>query len=143
MALSFELPPPVGVFSPPATTPAAQRLVQQLPTGGTWLLRGEPNEFAMLGWFRGRTIFVGALTVPAITLTVRLEDIWERLPRETRAFDYRCAIARDAHELDAPEAQAALMVREQIEHVAPDARIFLDLRAGGGFLLEFTPEDGK
>ena len=66
--------------------------------------------------------------VDATTLTVRFEDVWELTPPELRATSYSVNILRDG-------ACAIL------PGIAPDARLFIDLVANGGFLFTFTPEE--
>ena len=83
---------------------------------------------------------VCGLTTAATTLTVRFEDVWFLLPPDRRAFSYTCEVTRDPHSKDAPSAKADGIVRESIPHLAPDARICLDLADNGGFVLSFHPE---
>ena len=55
-------------------------------------------------------------SVHPITLTVRVEDVWSRLPSELRRYAYAVTVRRDGQ--DDPLAV--------LQDVAPDARIFLD-----------------
>ena len=73
------------------------------------------------------------------TLTVRVEDLWERLPEAARAFDYRMDVVRDPHAKDPDDARTAGVVRETVGGLAPDARVCLDVAQGGGCLLDFRP----
>jgi len=71
---------------------------------------------------------VGGFTVDATTLTVRFEDVWDLTPPELRATSYSVTVLKDG-------ACAILPA------IAPDARLFIDLAANGGFLFTFTPEE--
>lgn len=101
-------------------------------------LRGMPDDF-LVGWRAdGAALVVCGLARGATTLTVRLEDVWLRLPPAHRALSYACAVVRDPHEKD---AAAEGVVRETLHALAPDVRVCLDVAAGGGFVLRFEPED--
>ncbi|MBR0506491.1 MAG: hypothetical protein IJJ84_13900, partial [Kiritimatiellae bacterium] len=76
----------------------------------------------------GATWQVGGFTVEATTLTVRFEDVWDRTPPALRATSYAVDVLRDGENAILPG-------------IAPDARLFIDLAANGGFLFTFTPEE--
>ena len=92
------------------------------------VMRGEPDDFLVCARRVGATWQVGGFTVDATTLTVRFEDVWNLTPLELRATSYSVNILRD-------RACAIL------PGIAPDARLFIDLAANGGFLFTFTPEE--
>ena len=105
-------------------------------------LRGLPDDFLVFAvGLDSDSPSVCGLTTAATTLTVRFEDVWLLLPPDCRAFSYTCEVTRDPHSKDAPSAKADGMVRESIPHLAPDARICLDLADNGGFVLTFHPEE--
>ncbi len=104
------------------------------------VLRGEPNDFLVCARRHGDTWTVGAFTVAATTLTVRFEDLWYLLPPDLRHISYTVEVTRDPHAKDDESVRAEGVVRETLTDVAPDARIFLDLLAGGGFTLRFLAE---
>ena len=129
-------PLPAPLFSA-AVTPAAQAAFAMFSGGGGpregadpedfTVLRGEPDDFIVFARRIGGVWDVGAFAVAAGTLTVRFEDVWLRTPAAFRSSLYRAEVRRD------PD------VRERLDGVAPDARIFLDHSASGGFLITFTP----
>ena len=90
------------------------------PTGAVRRSRGDRPTGAV--WQ------VGGFSVEATTLTVRFEDVWNLTPPELRVTSYSVNILRDG-------ACAIL------PGIAPDARLFIDLAANGGFLFTFTPEE--
>ena len=98
------------------------------------VMRGEPDDFLVFARRSrgdgptGAVWQVGGFAVDATTLTVRFEDVWELTPPELRATSYSVNILRDG-------ACAIL------PGIAPDARLFIDLVANGGFLFTFTPEE--
>ena len=105
-------------------------------------LRGLPDDFLVFAvGLDTDSPSVCGLTTAATTLTVRFEDVWLLLPPDRRAFSYTCEVTRDPHSKDAPSAKDDGMVRESIPHLAPDARICLDLADNGGFVLSFRPEE--
>ena len=65
-------------------------------------------------------------SVHPITLTVRVEDAWNRIPSELRRYKYAAAVRRDG------ESEPSV----QLKDVAPDARIFLDFSSS--FTIDFT-----
>ena len=131
-------PLPEPVFGA-AVTPAARaafRAFLGLDGAGDdfHALRGEPDDFLVFARRSrgdgptGAVWQVGGFAVDATTLTVRFEDVWELTPPELRATSYSVNILRDG-------ACAIL------PGIAPDARLFIDLVANGGFLFTFTPEE--
>ena len=107
------------------------------------VLRGEPDEFIVCVR-RYRDVWkVGAFTVEPITLTVRFEDVWRLLPENARFTEYLVEVVRDPNAKDSAAAQSARIIREVFPGIAPDARICLDLAAGGGFTLAFWPVVSK
>ena len=138
-------PFPAPVFGA-GVTPAAQRAFRAFldPSGGApaddfRVLRAEPDAFLVFAWRIGAVWRIGAFVADAVTLTVRFEDVWQAMPATCRAGVYRVEVWRDAHRRDTPEAQARGLVEETLAAVAPDARICLDVAAGGGFVLAFHP----
>lgn len=114
-----------------AVTPAAQAafnlFIGSDGAGDSFLVfRGEPDDFLVFARRFGAIWRVGAFTVEATTLTLRFEDVWDRTPHELRATSYKVDVLQDSD----PVA---------LQDVAPDARIFIDLAANGGFLMTFTP----
>ena len=103
------------------------------------VLRGELDDFLVCARLRGDVWSVGAFAAEPTTLTVRFEDLWRQLPAAARHLDYRLGVVRDPHAKDDPAVQAAGVVRETVDGLAPDARVCLDVAKGGGFLLTFTP----
>jgi len=95
------------------------------------VMRGEPGAFVMCARRYKSVWKVGAFSARAMSLTVRFEDLWEQLPRGERRSEYIVEVFKDA------EPQ-----REALTGVAFDARIMLDLAAGGGFTLTFWPVAG-
>ena len=134
-------PLPEPVFGE-AVTPAARAAFRAfLGTGGEGgdfrVMRGEPDDFLVFARRlrrsrgdrpTGAVWQVGGFTVEATTLTVRFEDVWEVTPPELRATSYSANVLRDG-------ACAIL------PGIAPDARLFIDLAANGGFLFTFAPEE--
>jgi hypothetical protein len=99
------------------------------------MMRGEPDDFAVMARRKDGVWQVSGVTATAQTLTVRFEDLWLRLPLELRATRYTVAIVRD------PLAgETGDCVAESFAGQAPDVRVALDLAEGGGFALTFTPE---
>lgn len=113
------------------------------------VLRGEPDDFVVFARRNGDVWKIGALSVNAGSLTVRFEDLWQVTPESARHLTYRVEVLHDAQtgrnlgsvcfEGDSVCREAAVATKEILEDVAPDARIFLDHSAAGGFLLTFTP----
>ena len=103
------------------------------------VLRGEPDDYLVCARRYHDVWKVGAFTVEATALTVRFEDLWNKLPEKSRFANYLVEVVRDPNAKDSAEAQAAHVVRETLPGVAPDARICLDLASGGGFTMTFWP----
>ena len=103
------------------------------------VLRGEPDDYLVCARRYHDVWKVGAFTVEPTTLTVRFEDVWRQLPERSRFTVYLVEVVRDPNAKDSADAQAAHVVRETLPDVAPDARMCLDLAAGGGFTLTFWP----
>ena len=90
------------------------------------VIREEPGEYRVAARYsEDGTFSVIGETVKPITLTVRVEDVWNRVPEGLRRYSYRVAIWRD--EAEAPT--------DNLQEVAPDARIFLDFSRS--FRMEF------
>lgn len=128
-------PLPEPVFGE-AVTPAARaafRVFLGLDGAGDdfHVMRGEPDDFLVFARRAGIAWQVGGFTVDATTLTVRFEDVWDLTPPELRATSHSVAVLRDS----------ACAIPTILPDIAPDARIFIDLAANGGFLLTFTPTE--
>ena len=81
------------------------------------VIRDEPGEYRMTALYSDDGGFsVRGESAGPVTLTIRVEDAWERIPERLRRFSYEASVRRDG-------AGAPFHV---IEGVAPDARIFLD-----------------
>ena len=90
------------------------------------VIRDEPGEYRITArCSEGGSFAVFGETARPITLTVRVEDVWCRIPVGLRHYSYDAKIWRDGE--DAPS--------HVLENVAPDARIFLDFTAD--FRIEF------
>ena len=90
------------------------------------VIREEPGEYRVAARYSDDGTFsVFGETVKPITLTVRVEDVWNRIPEGLRRYSYSVAIWRD----DAEEST------NNLQEVAPDARIFLDFSRS--FRMEF------
>jgi hypothetical protein len=82
------------------------------------IIRSEPGEYKVTAHFgKDGTFEVLGESVRPLVLTVRVEDVWERLPQEIRRREYSVEIDRTVD---------GLPKREHLSGVAPDARIFLD-----------------
>ena len=85
--------------------------------GSETVIRDEPGAYRVIARYGGDGRFtVSGESVQPITLTVRVEDAWDRLPPEEQRYSYTVTVRRDGRE--APFAV--------LEDVAPDARIYLD-----------------
>jgi len=99
-----------------------------------WILRGEPGVFAVGARRKGRIWQVGGITAMAQTLTVRVEDLWLRMPEKLRSPSYTLHLLRDPIKNETGEA-----IEESFFKQAPDVRVALDLAKNGGFLLTVEP----
>ena len=90
------------------------------------VMRGEPDDFLVCARRFGGEWRVGAFTADATTLTLRFEDVWELAPPELRSTLYDVDVMRDGEPAT-------------LRGIAPDARIFTDLAANGGFFMKFVP----
>ena len=90
------------------------------------VIREEPGEYRVVARYSDDGTFsVFGETVKPITLTVRVEDVWNRIPEEVRRYSYCVTVWRE-------EAETPSNI---LEDVAPDARIFLDFSRS--FRMEF------
>lgn len=95
-----------------------------MPAGET-MLRNEPGEYRVVAHYgEGGCFSVHGESVRPITLTVRVEDAWDRMPQDARRHSYSVEVRKDGLED---------VVR--LEDVAPDARIFMDFERS--FDMEF------
>ena len=91
------------------------------------VIREEPGEYRLVARYRDDGGFtVAGESVHPITLTVRVEDVWEGLTPALRRYAYAVTVRCDGQ--GAPQAE--------LEDVAPDARIFLDFDRT--FEMDFT-----
>ena len=90
------------------------------------VIREEPGEYRIVARYRddGGFLLAGESAGP-ITLTVRVEDVWSRIPSDRRRCQYRVSVTKDG----GPEVKV-------LENVAPDARIFVEFERS--FEMEFT-----
>ncbi len=133
------LPAPVyGAGVTPAARAAFDLFLDRDGTAGDLrVLRGMPDDFLVFARCAGARWTVGACTVQPTTLTVRVEDVWRGL--SVCAGAYRIDVLRDPH---AKDNALDAVVHETLDDVAPDARIFIDLARGGGFILRAEPLEG-
>ena len=94
------------------------------PTGASRRSRGDRPTGAV--WQ------VGGFSVEATTLTVRFEDVWNLTPPDLRVTSYSVDVLRDG---------VSAASQNILPGIAPDARLFIDLAANGGFLFTFMPEE--
>ena len=150
-------PLPEPVFGEAVTPPARAAFRAFLGIDGEGdafhVMRGEPDDFLVFarrlrrsrgdrptGAVRrsrgdrptGAVWQVGGFTVDATTLTVRFEDVWELTPPELRVTSYSVEVLRDG---------VSAVSQNILPGIAPDARLFIDLAANGGFLFTFTSEE--
>lgn len=92
-----------------------------------FVIRDEPGEYRVIARYSpdGSFQIHGEGTRP-LTLTVRVEDAWSRIPDGMRRYSYRAEVWRDG----------AALPENVLEDVAPDARIFLDFKET--FKIQFT-----
>ena len=131
------LPAPVfGEVLTPAYRAAFEMMLGRGVTSDDfWMMRGEPGEFAVAARRQGSVWQVAGVTAASRTLTVRFEELWQRMPAELRAFAYTVDILRDPIQGEAGE-----LVEESFSDQAPDVRVALDLAKSGGFLIAFRPQ---
>lgn len=92
------------------------------------VIRDEPGEYRVTARYRKDGSFsVSGESSRSLTLTVRVEDVWERIAPALRRFSYSVEIIRDS---------GAAERRDNLSAVAPDARIFLDFNRS--FRMEFS-----
>ena len=92
---------------------------------GEALIRDEPGEYRMVAHYGEDGCFrVHGESARPITLTVRVEDAWDRMPQDARRYSYSAEVRKDG---------LGDVVR--LEDVAPDARIFIDFERS--FDMEF------
>ena len=80
------------------------------------VIREEPGEYRIVARYGdGGEFAVHGESSHPITLTVRVEDVWERIPDGKRRHSYGAAVRKDGSD----------SVTE-LRDVAPDARIFIE-----------------
>ena len=95
--------------------------------GSEAVIRDEPGAYRMTARYGGGGDFsVRGVSLHPITLTVRVEDVWDRLPLAERRYSYTVTVRRDG-------CKTPFAV---LEDVAPDARIYLDFEKM--FEMDFT-----
>jgi len=82
------------------------------------VIRCEPGAYSLVARYGDKGDFTvrGASAEP-ITLTLRVEDVWSRLPVAARRYRYRAEVRADG-------AETPVVLPD----VAPDARIFLEFK---------------
>jgi len=80
------------------------------------VIRDEPGEYSIAATYADDGGFAvhGESSRP-ITLTVRVEDVWERIPAGMRRHAYTAAVRKDCSGTETV-----------LHDVAPDARIFIE-----------------
>lgn len=90
------------------------------------VIREEPGEYRIAAEYCDDGSFsLHGESVRPITLTVRVEDAWERIPPERRRYSYSATVRKDA-----------AATPTVLDDVAPDARIFIEFSER--FDIEFT-----
>lgn len=90
------------------------------------VVRCEPGAYSIVARYGDDGCFdVHGESAQPITLTLRVEDVWSRLPSPSRRYLYRAEVRKDQQE--APVVLA---------DVAPDARIFIEFE--NTFDVSFT-----
>ena len=80
------------------------------------VIRSEPGAYGLVARYGENGDFsVQGESVEPITLTLRVEDVWDRLPPSLRRYSYRAEVRKDQQE--SPVV---------LTDVAPDARIFIE-----------------
>lgn len=115
-----------------ALSPYAESVIELArEADGIIPLRGEFSDFLMFAVIKDFSFSIAALSSGKTTLTVRVEDVWEKIRPECRKYSYLCKVK-----------SSTLCNSEESEFtVAPDARIFIDLGERDGFIMNFSPED--
>ena len=120
-------------------TPAFCAAFRTFATSRVTFIRGELDAY-LIGVARdGASFSVAGITIRPRVLTVRLEDIWYRLPVPVRVPFYDLTILRDAHSRDTAEQKAAGFVEETFPAQPGNTRVVLELHANGGFVLACRP----
>ena len=90
------------------------------------VIRSEPGAYRLVARYGedGNFSVLGESVEP-ITLTLRVEDVWDRLPPSARRYCYRAEVRKDRQE--SPVV---------LTDVAPDARIFIEFEKS--FEVSFT-----
>jgi hypothetical protein len=100
------------------------------------VLRGNPGEFAVIARRCGESWTVAGIAGHALTLTFRFEELWWRLPTNLRALRWSASLRRDP-----VLNESAELVDETFNGLAPDVRIAFEIKANGGFLINFKPDN--
>ncbi len=100
------------------------------------VLRGNPGEFAVVARRCGESWTVAGIAGHALTLTVRFEELWWRLPTNLRALRWSASLRRDP-----VLNESAELVDETFNRLAPDVRIALEIKTNGGFMIKFKPDN--
>ena len=80
------------------------------------VIRSEPGAYRLVARYGEDGAFsVRGESVEPLTLTLRVEDVWNRLPPAVRRYSYRAAVRKDRQE-------SSVVLTD----VAPDARIFIE-----------------
>lgn len=124
-------------------TPAFRAAFHQFLSSPVTFIRGELDAY-LVGVARNGGVFsVAGITIRPRVLTVRLEDIWYRIPVSARVPFYDLTILRDAHGRDTEEQKAAGVVEEGFPEQPGNTRVVLELHANGGFVLTCRPSSDK
>ena len=80
------------------------------------VIRSEPGAYRLVARYGedGNFSVLGESVEP-ITLTLRVEDVWDRLPPSLRRYSYRAEVRKD-------QQKSSVVLTD----VAPDARIFIE-----------------
>ena len=118
-------------------TPAFREALAWIVFGGKaceqeWMMRGEPGDFAILARRQGKHWQIAGISSTEKTLTIRLEDLWDRTPADKLpAGPLTIKIIRDPN-----HAEKEL---EKVTESFPDqprpTKIVLEVKANGGFLI--------
>ncbi|MBR4170527.1 MAG: hypothetical protein IKR48_02625 [Kiritimatiellae bacterium] len=124
-------------------TPAFRAAFHLFSSSPVTFIRGELDAY-LIGVARDGGVFsVAGITIRSRVLTVRLEDIWYRLPVSVRASFYDLTILRDAHNRDTEEQKVAGVVEEGFPEQPGNTRVVLELHANGGFVLTCRPSSDR